>query len=157
MVDKWLINMNESELFNYLDTNIMKLVLELGEFMQEESLRLHLAGEYKKATPAQLRLFNVLRGNERTISDIARRLGVSRQAVHKTVHQLIDVGFLKLKKSKNNRDQIVCFTKKGQNARLKSAKILMKIENEFMKKVGINEYLIIKNALLSHYVETTKI
>ena len=149
--------MNESELFNYLDTNIMKLVLELGEFMQEESLRLHHAGEYKKATPAQLRLFNVLRGNERTISDIARRLGVSRQAVHKTVHQLIDVGFLKLKKSKNNRDQIVCFTKKGQNARLKSAKILMKIENEFMKKVGINEYLIIKNALLSHYVETTKI
>ena len=99
--------MNESELFNYLDTNIMKLVLELGEFMQEESLRLHHAGEYKKATPAQLRLFNVLRGNERTISDIARRLGVSRQAVHKTVHQLIDVGFLKLKKSKNNRDQIV--------------------------------------------------
>ncbi len=49
--------MNESELFNYLDTNIMKLVLELGEFMQEESLRLHHAGEYKKATPAQLRLF----------------------------------------------------------------------------------------------------
>ena len=149
--------MNESELFNYLDTNIMKLVLELGEFMQEESLRLHHAGEYKKATPAQLRLFNVLRGNERTTSDIARRLGVSRQAVHKTVHQLIDVGFLKLKKSKNNRDQIVCFTKKGQNARLKGAKILMKIENEFMKKVGINEYHIIKNALLSHYVETTKI
>ena len=82
---------------------------------------------------------------------------MSRQAVHKTVHQLIDVGFLKLKKSKNNRDQIVCFTKKGQNARLKGAKILMKIENEFMKKVGINEYHIIKNALLSHYVETTKI
>ena len=149
--------MNDSELFNYLDTNIMKLVLELGEFMQEESLRLRHGGEYKKATPAQLRLFNVLRGNERTISDIARRLGVSRQAVHKTVHQLIDVGFLKLKKSKNNRDQIVCFTKKGQNARLKGAKILMKIENEFKKKVGINKYHIIKNALLSHYVETTKI
>ena len=139
--------MNESELFNYLDTNIMKLVLELGEFMQEESLRLHHAGEYKKATPAQLRLFNVLRGNERTISDIARRLGVSRQAVHKTVHQLIDVGFFKLKKSKNNRDQIVCFTKKGQNARLKSAKILMKIER-FVVNL---DYSILKNLILLIY------
>ena len=96
----------------------MKLVLEMAEKMQEESISLNKSGKYHRATSAQIKIFDTLRGEKRSISSLSRKLGISRQATHKTVHQLVDLGLLKLEKLKNSRDKIVLYTDEGCTFRL---------------------------------------
>ena len=102
--------------FDYLETNLMRLVLEMAEKMQEESISLNKRGKYHRATSAQIKIFDTLRGEKRSISSLSRKLGISRQATHKTVHQLVDLGLLKLEKLKNSRDKIVLYTDEGKRA-----------------------------------------
>ena len=119
--------------FDYLETNLMKLVLEMAEKMQEESISLNKSGKYHRATSAQIKIFDTLRGEKRSISSLSRKLGISRQATHKTVHQLVDLGLLKLEKLKNSRDKIVLYTNEGKKARLVGAKNLIKIEKNIIQ------------------------
>ena len=137
--------------FDYLETNLMKLVLEMAEKMQEESISLNKSGKYHRATSAQIKIFDTLRGEKRSISSLSRKLGISRQATHKTVHQLVDLGLLKLEKLKNSRDKIVLYTDEGKRARLVGAKNLIKIEKKMIQDLGKEDYLNLKRILLKHY------
>ena len=137
--------------FEYLETNLMRLVLEMAEKMQQESIALNSSGKYKHATPAQIRVFDSLRGEPRTISSLAEKLGISRQATHKTVHQLVDAGLLKLEKLANNRDLNILFTDEGKQARLYGAKNLIKIEEQVIKDLGEADYQILKKILVKHH------
>ena len=68
---------------------------------------------YKNLTDAQSRILATLRGEHLSVSEVGRRLGVSRQAVHKIVSQLINEGILSLQSSLDNeRDKIIIFTEK---------------------------------------------
>ncbi|MDA9661102.1 MarR family transcriptional regulator [Gammaproteobacteria bacterium] len=129
----------------------MKLVLEMAEKMQEESISLNKSGKYHRATSAQIKIFDTLRGEKRSISSLSRKLGISRQATHKTVHQLVDLGLLKLEKLKNSRDKIVLYTNEGKKARLVGAKNLIKIEKNIIQYLGKEDYLNLKRILLKHY------
>ena len=90
-----------------------------------------------------------LKGEKRSISSLSRKLGISRQATHKTVHQLVDLGLLKLEKLKNSRDKIVLYTDEGKRARLVGAKKLIKIE-KIIQDLGKEDYLNLKRILLKH-------
>lgn len=137
--------------FEYLETNLMRLVLEMAEKMQQESIVLNSSDKSAHATPAQIRVFDSLRGKPRTISSLAEKLGISRQATHKTVHQLVDAGLLRLERLSNNRDQNVLFTEEGKNARLHGAKNLIKIEEQVIKDLGEADYQALKKILLKHH------
>ena len=137
--------------FDYLETNLMRLVLEMAEKMQEESISLNKSGKYHRATSAQIKIFDTLRGEKRSISSLSRKLGISRQATHKTVHQLVDLGLLKLEKLKNSRDKIVLYTDEGKKARLFGAKNLIKIERNIIRDLGEEDYLNLKRILLRHH------
>ena len=56
----------------------MRLVLEMAEKMQEESIALNSSGKYKHATPVQIRNFDGLRGEPSTIYSLAEKRGISR-------------------------------------------------------------------------------
>jgi DNA-binding MarR family transcriptional regulator len=137
--------------FDYLETNLMRLVLEMAEKMQEDSITFNKSAKYKKATPAQIRIFDTLRGKKESISSLSRKLGISRQATHKSVHQLVDLGLLSLEKSSNSRDLMVVYTEEGRKARLFGAKNLIKIEEKMIKDLGKDDYLNLKRILLKHY------
>ena len=51
----------------------MKLVLEMAEKMQEESISLNKKGKYHRATSAQIKIFDTLRGEKRSISSLSRK------------------------------------------------------------------------------------
>ena len=87
---------------NFLETNLLRLLLETSEWMESEMLKLNQNSEYR-GTIAEIKLFNVLRGQEKSISELARILKISRQAVHKTIHKLKDKVYLELKTSKDNK------------------------------------------------------
>ena len=72
---------------SFLDTNLMRLTMELVEWMELEMIELNKSAKYQGSI-AEIKLFNALRGEEKSISELARLMNISRQAVHKTAHKL---------------------------------------------------------------------
>ena len=68
----------------FLATNIKGLFNDTLEWMEARNAELRCGSEFE-GTPAEAKLFATLRGRARSISDLARAMGLSRQAVHNTV------------------------------------------------------------------------
>ena len=133
-----------------LETNFLRLLLEISEWMESEMLELSQNSEYQGSI-AEIKLFNALRGQEKSISELARILGVSRQAVHKTIHKLKDKGYLELVISRNNKkDRLVKITQSGQDIRKQGAEYLMKIERKLSWSIGERNLDYVKEILLEH-------
>jgi len=135
---------------SFLETNFLRLLLEISEWMESEMLELSQNSEYQGSI-AEIKLFNALRGQEKSISELARILGVSRQAVHKTIHKLKDKGYLELVISRNNKkDRLVKITQSGQDIRKQGAEYLMKIERKLSWSIGERNLDYVKEILLEH-------
>ena len=135
---------------SFLETNFLRLLLEISEWMESEMLELSQNSEYQGSI-AEIKLFNALRGQEKSISELARILGVSRQAVHKTIHKLKDKGYLELVISRNNKkDRLVKITQSGQDIRKQGAEYLMIIERKLSWSIGERNLDYVKEILLEH-------
>ena len=135
---------------SFLETNFLRLLLEISEWMESEMLELSQNSEYQGSI-AEIKLFNALRGQEKSISELARILGVSRQAVHKTIHKLKDKGYLELVISRNNKkDRLVKITQSGQDIRKQGAEYLMKIERKLSWSIGERNLDYVKEILLEY-------
>ena len=143
---------------NFLETNLLRLLLETSEWMESEMLKLNQNSEYR-GTIAEIKLFNALRGQEKSISELARILGISRQAVHKTIHKLKDKGYLELKTSKDNKkDKKVIITDSGQTIRQEGAEYLIEIEKKVSWNIGERNLIYLKEILIEHVknIQTNK-
>ena len=143
---------------NFLETNLLRLLLETSEWMESEMLKLNQNSEYR-GTIAEIKLFNALRGQEKSISELARILGISRQAVHKTIHKLKDKGYLELKTSKDNKkDKKVIITDSGQTIRKEGAEYLIEIEKKVSWNIGERNLIYLKEILIEHVknIQTNK-
>ena len=99
-------------------------------------------------TPAEIKLFNTLRGSKKSISDLSRVMGISRQAVHKTTHRLMEFGYIELTISPDNkRDRLVSITRKGLKVRERGAKIIREIEGKLSKNIGRDNLELIRDLL----------
>jgi len=113
-------------------------------------LKLNQNSEYR-GTIAEIKLFNTLKGQEKSISELARILGISRQAVHKTIHKLKDKGYLELKTSKDNKkDKKVIITDSGQAIRKEGAEYLIEIEKRVSWNIGERNLIYLKEILFEH-------
>ena len=122
----------------FLDKNLMRLAIELVEWMELEMIELNKSAKFQGSI-AEIKLFNAIRGEEKSISELARLMNISRQAVHKTAHKLEDLGFLELSTRHDNKKDRVVDSEKIQimAKRLKNAKTIEfhKTEHEiFMEK-----------------------
>ncbi len=119
-----------------LDTNIVGLTVGLVEWMEAEIIELNKYLPYKVSF-AEIKLFNALRGKEKSISELARNLEVSRQAVHKTIHKLQNMGYLELiAKQNNKKDRIIKITNKGEAVKKQGAEHLIAIEEKLSWSMG---------------------
>ena len=76
-------------------------------------------------------------GNGSSISDVGRRLGVSKQAAAKTVDRLVQMGYLRLEPDPADaRRKIVRPTRRGQDMLAQSARIFDEIQAEWAKRIG---------------------
>src|SRR5690348_1320444 len=102
--------MSDDILISNLKGLLQNKLWQLEERLAQKRLR----SPYKHLTGAEARILATLRGESLTISEVARRLSVSRQAVHKIVASLIREEILELQAMPDNtRDKIIVFTKKG--------------------------------------------
>ena len=148
----YIVNMvdKNKDYKDFLETNFMRLTMELVEWMEREMLELNKTSKYRGSI-TEIRLFNALRGQEKSISELARIMNISRQAVHKTAHKLVDLGFLELiSEDGNKKNRIIKITTLGQEIRKQGAEHLMEIEKRLSWNLGKRNLEFIKTILSSH-------
>ena len=115
----------------FLATNLKGLLQDTLEWMDERNAELRQETGFADATPAEAKLFASLRGRDRSISELARSLGVSRQAVHHTAHRLVRAGVVTLTPAEHSRrEKLVRITAAGRQAQKMAANNLQQIESE---------------------------
>jgi DNA-binding MarR family transcriptional regulator len=134
----------------FLDKNLMRLAIELVKWMELEMIELNKSAKFQGSI-AEIKLFNAIRGEEKSISELARLMNISRQAVHKTAHKLEDLGFLELStRHDNKKDRVVKITELGQEIRKQGAEHIMVIEEKLAWSIGERNLEFIRVILAGH-------
>jgi DNA-binding MarR family transcriptional regulator len=86
--------------------------------------------------PQSMVMTNVVIGVHKP-SDIARNLGISRQAVHTTINQMVELGMLELRGDKEDgRSKIVALTPLGIQMREDANKVMNDLHAELRRRIG---------------------
>jgi DNA-binding MarR family transcriptional regulator len=132
----------------FLITNLKALIQEKTWLLDSRLKQKRISSSYKILTDAETRVLAALRGEELTISEIARRLTISRQAVHKIISNLVKENLLKLQKIEGNaRDKRIIFTRAGEVMKKEVANLLHELEEEVKKAIGARNFNLLKTLL----------
>ena len=86
--------------------------------------------------PQSMVMVQVVRGVTRP-SDIARNLGVSRQAVHTTINQMVELGLLDLRDDPGDRrSKRVVIAPNGQKMRTVAQQAVAELSAELERRIG---------------------
>ncbi|MBN9534260.1 MAG: winged helix-turn-helix transcriptional regulator [Alphaproteobacteria bacterium] len=121
----------------------LSLILALlkGFYWYEDSIRSYVRSHgWTEFTHSQAILMTLVLLGYRHPSDIARQLGISRQAVHITIGQMVKMGFVLLENDPKNRHiKQVVFTKIGEKMRQVGLDGLERVNAELGRRVGKKE------------------
>ena len=120
--------------------DIRHLLLSLlqGFYWFDEGLQNYLRarGWPSVTRPQSMVMANVVLGVRRP-SDIARNMGVSRQAIHATINQMSELGILELVDDPTNgRVKLVVPTHKGETMRIDAQQAMVVMAEELGRRVG---------------------
>ena len=117
--------------------NIRTLVYYLGLAIDARLSAARRGTPYEYVRPSDVRLFVTAGHKVRTISEIARELGVTRQAAQMGVQRLLKLKVVELRSGPDNkRDKLVHITPKGQLARNTASSHVENLEAEFAAIIG---------------------
>jgi DNA-binding MarR family transcriptional regulator len=120
------------------DVGLMILNLLQGFYWFDEGLQNYLRarGWPKVTRPQSMVMANIIMGVTRP-SEIARRLGVSRQAVHVTIKSMIDLGMVDLVDEPTNRSiKVVSLTKVGEAMRADARAAMGEMTTDLARRLG---------------------
>ena len=83
-----------------------------------------------------------------TVSAIAKKLAISRQAVHKSVQTLAQKGYLTLREGEDKRERMICMTSEGEGLLKCRQEVMAKVENTIKERIGKKELKDLKELLL---------
>ena len=134
------------------EDDIRHLLLSLlqGFYWFDEGLQNYLQARGWPAVtrPQSMVMANIVLGVRRP-SDIARRLGVSRQAIHATLNQMIGLGMVALVDDpQNGRVKVVTVTEIGETMRIDAQRAMVIMGEELGRRLGTAQLL--KAAHLLH-------
>lgn len=113
------------------------LLIARTEWMEARVLRGAFPNGYGHITPALVRMFSLMGGRPIGLSDLARRLVVSRQAAHKLANQAADLGLVEFVQSKTDkRVKLIQFSQDGWAMSDAVRNELEKIEAELIAHLG---------------------
>lgn len=106
------------------------------------------ANGYGDITPGMARFYAHLAGRPVHMSELARKLSISRQAVHKMALEGAKMGYVEVVPSdQSGRHKIVRFTPKGWAMAHSAANELDTIEDELVKQIGQKNLTLLKQIL----------
>lgn len=129
----------------------MKFLL-LEKFHVLEKISLHEAKEQGCDTKNMImssRVATLLDNGQCTASELSKTLGISRQATHKAIKNLLDRGLVTMENPADNKKvKIIILTDLGKESFKKRKVILQKIEDAIAQKIGKENLLQIKEILM---------
>lgn len=135
-------------LFETADTNLAQLFMR-AFYWADEGLQNALKRKgWPSITRAQSLVFvNIGEGVTRP-SEIAARVGVTRQAIHQTINELVALGFLKLEPDPHDRRaKVVMYTESGARIGRDAVDALHQIESALSSRIGEDQMNALRKAL----------
>ena len=124
------------------------LLMARSDWMEQRVMGLAERNGYPHVTTAMNRLFAHLGGKPLGLSELARRLSVSRQAVHKLAQEAEQLGLVEFVPSEEDgRVKLLRFSQKGWRMSEKAAASFAEIEQELAAHIGAQEVESLKRIL----------
>lgn len=116
---------------------LIELLFEGQRWIDQSLLRQMAEAGWPELTRAQSLVFGQIQAGCQRSSHIANRLGVSRQAAHRTVLELVDAGYLSFELDLENRSaKKIVLTELGQEIVTDAHRIFQTIEAQLINKLG---------------------
>lgn len=141
-------------LFDNADTNLAQLFMR-AFYWADEGLQNALKRKgWPSITRAQSMVFvNIGEGVTRP-SEIATRVGVTRQAIHQTINELVALGFLTLEPDpRDRRAKVVRYTETGARIGRDAVEALQQIEQALAERIGPEHVKALRQALTLEWGE----
>ena len=118
--------------------NLKQLLLDRSDWFAREILEsISLSAEYAFITPAQSRVLALMGGKPASMAELARRLAISRQAVHKTVAELVRRGILEVRDDPDRgNSKLVLYTETGRELNRAGARMIERVEQRIAERIG---------------------
>lgn len=117
--------------------NLRDLLLKRSRWVEEHVLEKAESNGYGDITPAMNRLYAHLGGRTLTLSELARRLSISRQAVHKMAQEGIAAGYVEMLSSPTDaRVKLLRFSDKGRAMAASATGALEELEVGLAREIG---------------------
>lgn len=128
--------------------NLKQLLLDRSDWFARKLMEHIKETEFAYLTPAQSRLLTHMGGKPMSMAGLARKLAISRQAVHKTVVELSRRGILELRDDPDRGNaKLVYYTDKGRDVNRAGAQMINRLEQQIASRIGRDELLVLKKLL----------
>jgi len=120
------------------ETHFLIVPLLHGFFWFDDGLQAYLQkkGWGHVTRPQSMVMINILSGIVRP-SDIARNLGISRQAIHSTINQMVEMGMLEMRDDpEDGRSKIVALSTMGAAMRMDANEAVEALTAELSRRIG---------------------
>ena len=132
--------------------SLRQLLLQRSDWFEDRVLQAAPRFGYHFVTPAMHRLFAHMSNKPVSISELARRLAVSRQAVHQTVGEARRRGIVKLVEDPlDARVRNVCFTEKGMQMVRSASQAVRHIETQLARRLGARDVAALRRILAKEW------
>jgi DNA-binding MarR family transcriptional regulator len=130
------------------ERNLRQLLLQRSEWFEARVLEAAPRYGYHFVTPAMHRLFAHMSSRPVGVSELARRLAVTRQAVHQTVDAALRRGIVEqVDDPADARTRRVRFTAKGMKMVRSAAQVVGGIESELEQRLGPRDLATLRRIL----------
>ncbi|MGW2818808.1 MarR family winged helix-turn-helix transcriptional regulator [Streptomyces sp. NPDC001415] len=133
-----------------------QLFADARRWFEEGLLAAMEAAGATPVSPTQAQLFAVLDDHGTTVSELARRMGVTRQTAHQAVHGLVDAGLLaQVPDPGSARRRLIRRTPDGERAHRQATAILQQLEDRLAERIGREGVDALRAALEASWGEST--
>lgn len=113
------------------------LLMQKDEWLYDRTVAKAAEHGYSAVTPAMARLFVQVARSPMSVSELARRLAISRQSLHETVLAASELGLVELAEHPDNkRIRVVRFTQAGKRMSRKVLMVDREMERELADRIG---------------------
>jgi len=132
------------------------LLMQRHELLYERALAAAELHGYGFVTPALARLFIQVANGPTSVSELARRLAISRQSLHQTVLAACERGLVELTEDPHNqRVRIVRFTEAGKRMSQTVLAVDRSLERDLAERIGARNVERLKEILAMPWSEAS--
>lgn len=128
--------------------NLRGLIQDLSETFDRMANDIREETVFAGVRPSDAKTFMLIARHPRGISELAKAMGISRQAAHKSVRHLRDKGLIAIEfEDGSKRDKIARLTKRGLEGRKVGREIAETVEQCVAEKIGQKDTDMLKQLL----------